>query len=60
MRPLQLSVPAVAALIALTAVPADAGTPDSRGAAPVEVSVITDPPYGDAQRLRLPGSTGSR
>lgn len=54
MRPVHLSVPAVAALLALTGVPAAAGTPDSRGAAPVEVALIADTPYGDAQRAQFP------
>ncbi len=56
MRPLQLSVPAVAALIALTGTgsPASAGAPGSRGAAPVEVALIADTPYGDAQRRQFP------
>ena len=54
MRPLQLSVPAVVALIAFSAVPADAGTPSPRGAAPVEVALIADTPYGDAQRQQFP------
>jgi hypothetical protein len=55
-RPLQLSVPAVAALIALTGTgsPASAGAPGSRGAAPVEVALIADTPYGDAQRRQFP------
>ena len=54
MRPLHLSVPAVAALIALTGVPAAAGTPSARGAAPLEVALIADTPYGDAQRAQFP------
>ena len=54
MRPLHLSVPAVAALIALTSLPASAGSPSSRGAAPVEVALIADTPYGDAQRRQFP------
>jgi hypothetical protein len=53
---MQLSVPAVAALIALTSTwtPASAGGPGSRGAAPVEVALIADTPYGDAQRRQFP------
>ena len=54
MRPAHLFVPAVAALIALTGVPATAGAPDARGAAPVEVALIADTPYGDAQRRQFP------
>ena len=54
MRPAHLFVPAVAALVALTGVPATAGTPDARGAAPVEVALIADTPYGDAQRRQFP------
>ena len=56
MRPHQLSVPAVAALLALTGggTPASAGTPSARGAAPVEVALIADTPYGDAQRQQFP------
>ena len=54
MRPSSLYVPAVAALIALTGVPASAGPPDARGAAPLEVALIADTPYGDAQRAQFP------
>jgi hypothetical protein len=53
-RPAHLFVPAVAALVALTGVPASAGNPNARGAAPVEVALIADTPYGDAQRRQFP------
>lgn len=34
--------------------PAGAGTPDSRGAVAVEVALIADTPYGEAQRQQFP------
>jgi hypothetical protein len=34
--------------------PALAGTPDNRSAAPLEVALIADTPYGDAQRAAFP------
>ena len=54
MRPLHLSVPAVAALITLTGTPAEAEAPHARGAAPLDVALIADTPYGDAQRAQFP------
>lgn len=55
--PLTLFVTAVAvstALASLTSAPAEAGAPDNRSAAPLEIALIADTPYGDAQRAAFP------
>jgi hypothetical protein len=39
---------------ALAAAPATAGTPDNSGAAPLEVALIADTPYGPQQREQFP------